>query len=653
MAFSALPRNERRKALCTDVTGAADDIKNKLIKEKKSMKLKSKKSALLMSFTSLLICFAMLVGSTFAWFTDTATTGVNKIVAGNLDVELLMYKEANGESDYVNISKETAPIFGSETSKVAQNNNLDTLWEPGKTQVAYLAIKNEGNLDLKYQVALNVTNPADGKDLYKAMQYAIAPDVMGGSAPPAWTTGSSVIPGAQIVSGMDTTGAAPAGVKLLHGSTHYFALLVHMDEDADNRYQNGKVEFDLTVYAAQLNSENDSFGPNYDKDAEYAVEVKTADELYKALEKDDDVILTADIALPDNWTPAGNGTRSGASFTGDSYAGTFNGNGKTISNVKNSLFGVVTGTVKNVKLEAAINNTESDSVGAVAGILAGGTVSDVTVNGSVQGEEAVGGIVGRVLAEGTVSNCTNNATVESTSGSDAAGGIVGKAYYTVAGKEMNITGCKNTGTVKGKYAAGGIVGFSAANVKNCENNGTIEMSGSGASAVGGIIGEQTNYGTISGNKNTKNITVNGSTNVNVGGIIGWIRYQNNAAAYANNMTIVVSDNENSGSISSGTGTGAGLGTGGIVGLAYNQAKVNGNKNTAANISGGTFAAGIVGGLQVNADNLTIGESVRFIVTGNTSATTLDNISGNCKDLFAYNNEPGNNAFADISGNTAE
>ena len=118
------------------------------------------------------------------------------------------------------------------------------------------------------------------------------------------------------------------------------------------------------------------------------------------------------------------------------------------------------------------------------------------------------------------------------------------------------------------------------------------------------------------------------------------------------MTIVVSGNENSGRISSGTGTG--LGTGGIVGLAYNQAVVKENKNTAANISGGTFAAGIVGGLQVDAGNLTIvGESVQFIVTSNTSATTLENISGNCTDLFAYNNESGNNAFADISGNTAE
>ena len=220
------------------------------------MKLKSKKSALLLSFTSLLLCFAMLVGSTFAWFTDTATTGVNKIVAGKLDVELLMYDGTK----YANISKEPAPIFGSATSTVAQNNNLDTLWEPGKTQVAYLAIKNEGNLDLKYQVALNVANPADGKDLYKAMRYAIVPDAKGtDSELLAWTTGNSVIPGAQTVSGTNTEDAAPAGVKLLHGETHYFALLVHMDENAGNGYQNGKVEFDLKVYATQLNSESDSF----------------------------------------------------------------------------------------------------------------------------------------------------------------------------------------------------------------------------------------------------------------------------------------------------------------------------------------------------------------------------------------------------------
>ena len=262
------------------------------------MKLKSKKSALLLSFTSLLLCFAMLAGSTFAWFTDTATTGVNKIQAGNLDVELLMY---NG-TEYANISKDPAPIFGSVASTVAQNNNLDTLWEPSKTQVAYLAIKNEGNLDLKYQVALNVTNPADGKDLYQVMQYAIAPDKRGTDPAPAWTTGKTVTTGAQIVSGTNTTGADPAGVKLLHGETHYFALLVHMDGNAGNAYQNGKVEFDLTVYATQLNSESDSFGPDYDKDApSVTANVADAAEISAAINQGKDkgvpvkITLTGDV----------------------------------------------------------------------------------------------------------------------------------------------------------------------------------------------------------------------------------------------------------------------------------------------------------------------------------------------------------------------
>ena len=227
---------------------------------------KATKRALLTSVMALVMCVVMLVGTTFAWFTDTASTAVNKIQAGNLDVELLMYKKITDESyDYVNISKEKEPIFGSGTSAVAQNNNLDTLWEPGKTQVAYLAIKNEGNLALKYKVALNVTNPVDGKDLYKVMQYAIVPDAKLDSAPvQGWTTGSNVTVGQQPVSGE---------VSLAVGATHYFALLVHMDELAGNNYQNGKVEFDLTVYATQDTVENDSFGKDYDKNATYPVVV--------------------------------------------------------------------------------------------------------------------------------------------------------------------------------------------------------------------------------------------------------------------------------------------------------------------------------------------------------------------------------------------
>ena len=590
---------------------------------------KATKRALLTSVMALVMCVVMLVGTTFAWFTDTASTGVNKIVSGNLKVDII---GANSDSHIEKLNFTKAATTDAEAG-------AEILWEPGCRYLTEgFRIANKGNLALKWKAEINKDNIVDGKAAPTAKDGKSLLDVID------FYVVTSTDENADAVAIENFTGNLAKGAE----SGVYYIKGV-MQTSAGNDYQNLTLEgITITVYATQDAVENDSFNNQYDKDADYAVEVKDADELKAALEKDDNVILTENIRLPDNWTPAGNGTRNGPSITGDSYTGTFDGNGKTISNVKNSLFGVVTGTVKNVKLVADIDNTRSDSVGAVARILKGGTISDVTVSGSVRGEEAVGGVVGRVLAEGTVSNCTNSATVESTSGSDAAGGIVGKAYYTVTGKEMNIIGCKNTGTINGKYAAGGIVGFSAANVKNCENGGAITMTGTNASAVGGIIGEQTNYGTISGNKNTKDITVNGSANVNVGGIIGWIRYQR-STSYANNMTIAVTNNENSGSISSGNGTG--LGTGGIVGLAYNQATVTGNKNTAGKISGGTFAAGIVGGLQKDGGNLDItGLSVRFTVTDNTSTTEVGSITASCTHQFAYNNKPDDSTFALIDNN---
>ena len=265
------------------------------------------KRALLTSILAICLCLVMLIGSTFAWFTDTASTSVSKIQAGNLDVELLLYKDA--ETSYENISKDKKPIFSSEGSTVAQNNNLDTLWEPGKTQIAYLAIKNEGNLALKYKVALNVKNPDDGKELYKVMQYAIAPDAEGGKTPaPVWTGGSGVTLGQQVVT---------SDVPLAVGATHYFALLVHMDENAGNDYMNGKVEFDLTVYATQNTVENDSYGPDYDKDAEYSLDIwndgttvavlngegySTLEEAIEKAAAGDTIILLANVEVPENYT---------------------------------------------------------------------------------------------------------------------------------------------------------------------------------------------------------------------------------------------------------------------------------------------------------------------------------------------------------------
>ena len=94
------------------------------------------KRSLLASVFALVLCVAMLVGSTFAWFTDTATTGVNKIQSGKLDVKLMYSKDM----------KEWA-----EATDQTQLFNDNALWEPGHTEVVYLKIVNNGSLALKYE----------------------------------------------------------------------------------------------------------------------------------------------------------------------------------------------------------------------------------------------------------------------------------------------------------------------------------------------------------------------------------------------------------------------------------------------------------------------------------------------------------------------
>ena len=123
---------------------------------------------------------------------------------------------------------------------------------------------------------------------------------------------------------------------------------------------------------------------------------------------------------------------------------------------------------------------------------------NITVNGTVTVNNG-GGVVGRMLIDGTITDCVNNADI--TASKANVGGIVGAAYYTAIGKEMTITGCENNGTITTtKGVAGGIVGLSAANVSNSKNTGAVTSSG--GTSVGGIVGEQQNYGAVTGNTNS-------------------------------------------------------------------------------------------------------------------------------------------------------
>lgn len=362
------------------------------------------------------------------------------------------------------------------------------------------------------------------------------------------------------------------------------------------------------------------------------------------------IVLTADANLGgEEWMPIGNGTRSGQTYTGNAFKGTFDGNGKTISGLKITersgkaaagLFGVLDGgTVKNVTLEVYIDvasNANELAAGCVGLLTNNGLVENVTVSGSVKSGETAAGIVSRVIKSGTVRNCHNHATISGTAHN--AGGIVGAAYYDNEG--MTIESCTNDGAVSGTYAVGGIAGLSVAEVKNCSNSATITGNGT---SVGGVIGEQQNAGSITGCSNTGNV-VNNTEAYGNGGIVGWIRYSGGTANYPHMNVITVSGCENRGSVSGGNDAG------GIVGTVYNHGVIYDNKNYAPTLSAKTFVAGVVGNVQFDTTADGITDEQHVYVTNNHSETALDNMTGGLKAKFVYVNDQSKTT---VSGNTPD
>ena len=220
---------------------------------------KSTKRALISSTLAILMCVAMLIGTTFAWFTDTASTGVNKIQAGNLDVKLMMLKG----SSWVSAEGETL------TFKTKDNRTTDKiLWEPGCTyELPALRIDNCGNLALKYKIIISGIK-GDAK-LNEAIEWKIADGFV--------TSGIFHELGVASMEGVLYPSPMSPGYP---NATNAFVISGHMKEDAGNEYQGLSIEgISITVVATQATDENDSFGNQYDKDAEYPISVTTGDEL--------------------------------------------------------------------------------------------------------------------------------------------------------------------------------------------------------------------------------------------------------------------------------------------------------------------------------------------------------------------------------------
>ena len=220
------------------------------------------KSALLLSVLSLVLCLSMLVGTTFAWFTDSVSSDKNTIVAGNLDVTLDYYDEAS--DSFLPVTEQTK-VF----DPVA-------LWEPGYTEVAYLRIGNAGSLALKYWLNVNVLGETAGtnvdKQSFKLSDHLVFKVIEIDEA----TVGTYTRESAQAAAG------AELGLKSFNGEAKtllqgapadYVALVIYMPDSVGNEANPladstpPSIELGVKLLATQAAAEPDGFGPDYDKNA--------------------------------------------------------------------------------------------------------------------------------------------------------------------------------------------------------------------------------------------------------------------------------------------------------------------------------------------------------------------------------------------------
>ncbi len=256
-------------------------------------KQKSTKRALLMSALSLLMCVSMLIGSTFAWFTDSVTSGNNIIKSGNLDIELEYW---NG-TDWTDV-------------KGANDILTNTLWEPGVTEVAYLRVANAGSLVLKYQLGINILNEISGKNqagetfkLSNYIKFGVVEGVNGQTGAYSKDDAGRAAAIAAVTDAKKISAGYTKAATMDPADELYLALVVYMPTDVGNvANHNGtdvpQIDLGINVYATQMTAENDSFNNQYDKDAWHPeMTVLNADDLKAAIANGVNAQLGADVAV--------------------------------------------------------------------------------------------------------------------------------------------------------------------------------------------------------------------------------------------------------------------------------------------------------------------------------------------------------------------
>ncbi len=222
------------------------------------------KRALFLSFVSMFLCFTMLIGTTYAWFTDSVSSATNIITAGNLDVELYHANEGTNDADE-KVTSTTTLFTDVDSAK----------WEPGAMAWEKFTVKNVGTLALKYEFALNVTSASvvDGISFAKMLKVAVVDESFD-------YTRENVnnIPATEWkdLDSFEVIASAPEGLENNESKT-FGVIIWWQPSEKDNLFNmnNGKqvgsigVDVGVVLNASQFTFEEDSFGIDYDTTATF------------------------------------------------------------------------------------------------------------------------------------------------------------------------------------------------------------------------------------------------------------------------------------------------------------------------------------------------------------------------------------------------
>ena len=422
------------------------------------------KRALLTSVMALVMCVVMLVGTTFAWFTDTASTGVNKIQAGNLDIKV-EYRTSL-EEDWKTLDNAT-DLFGA----------AGTLFEPGHTRVVELKIENAGNLALKYKIGMNVVSETEGTNKagnpYKLSNY-LKVAATGIQQYPAEGSIGAAMEG-QIFAKPSWAAWTEYGfanfeldknernhiLDLQPGDAQVLGIKVYMPETVGNEAnartskEAASISFGLNVLATQYTTESDSYGSDYDKDATYPVIVSNQQQANDAITNATDKKVNISIASGQTIT-----LDSGIAHEGDkSRDVTFVGDGSQTVDVITNAVSAEGGqlnyqrgssfTYENLTIQAGEGNFD----GIVCNEL---TFKDCTIKGKLT-----------LFGKATFINCVFDNTMANQ-----------YSIWTWGGTDVTFEGCTFNTNGKAILLYGGADGKNPTNlvVNNCvfndRNNGT-------------------------------------------------------------------------------------------------------------------------------------------------------------------------------------